>query len=457
MIRRPIESKNLGPFNKLIANLTGSFVTSGTELDLEEVTNIITLLEEKTDSELKETLSQFAIKIEDYEVFINFFKACLTCMNLSLPSNEYRYDKLIIFEPIKRVVRYERFGLHLVLLSKNYLYIDNKPENLKIEIVKNYLRNYTNKDIVLNKNRVIKHESDTSIADLVSIDEPYVICSTCISIENTMLKNDFYSLSEEADHSFRKNPILKNGWRFAQTQDSASKPFFNNNFFITFIGNLRVDEIKHTYWCKNCRSLIFTRLFSKINKHSTEIGFTCFENEEIPKEISIDFPKNFVLSNKTEVENVGSFLIYNNGISSFPIKRVSSTSFSIEKNNGEQIGTMSYVFSKRQLIISLDKNEISIGEDIGNTINTTKNTTFFIDLQKDVFVKDQLEIIEEYELIKSKLTFDDESYIDFIGCIMRNDNLSAPIKWNPEKITFGELKQYTFERAGIDLMLFHDF
>ncbi|AEO93923.1 gp680 [Bacillus phage G] len=484
MIRRPIENKNTGPFRKIIINILGEQIINGSDLNKVSISKVITDLESKTPAQKEEILTSTTITDNDYMTLLGFFKVCLAYLDLPLPPETINDTKTMI-KPKERVIRYEAFGYHLTLISEKFEIVfprqpkeplnttqrpsydlSNDPNpSIENRDISDYIRNTTDSDIEIkgsNKDVILtfkKHDIDNKFpGDLISIDEPYVICSNCYTIEESMLKNDFYNL-EINDTSLKGTPkntasVIDNGWELSQ--GSGTMGLLYNNLLEKFTKELRHDEVKRTYWCNECKSLIFTRLFGMVNKDSFEIGITTFAGEEIPDKIFIDFPQQFVMFIGGNIENVGNFIIYNNGISYYTLKKELSTKINIFRGD-EIVGYISFNVAKKRMEISIDKTKITTGEDQISTININKNTTFFFELAGEIILNDQVNSIEEYEMMKSEFLFSNETIKNYNGCIMRNMTLAPAIKWTPKRITFGELKKYTFERVGIDLMLFHTF
>lgn len=449
MLRRPVENKNSGPYRKLLIKHTDEFLVNKSELNRTQIFNTIVQLENSinTSATEKQTLLEdYSITETDYRALIAFLKDCITYIDRKLPSNTIDPDGKTVIRPIERVLLYENFEYHLVLNSEKYDVVFPKPlpgipgSMEKPEIKSMLMRDYEKRDN----------------GTYISLREPYVVCKQCESIENIMIKNGFYELRNQMENNISdETNLIYDGWHFAQSGKVHN--FLSNTLIDPFLNNLRVDEIKKTYWCSSCGSLIFTRLFSKINENSIELGTTFFAGEEIPKRITIDFPENFIMYMNRNIANLGNFIIYNNGIFMYNLRRDSATSLTILKNT-DVIGNINFDISTKQMEIIIYKSRLTIGENQeANMIDTTKNTTFLLEINTSAFLVERLNSIDEYETIKSSFVFDNDDSKDYVGCIMRNDVLASPVIWSPKKVTFGELRKYPFQRLGIDLMLFHDF
>lgn len=459
MIRRPIESKNTGPYRKLFIESMGETIVNGTELNRVTILKLIADIDKKLNGEEKEEfLKNAAISEVECLKCVRFLRICADFIDTPLPPNTLKetisIDRgvnphvetpktEIQIKPIERVLRYENFNFRLIVKSEKYKTVYEKISTLPAEntevktaIIRDYVQNDTNSSIVIYDKDVF------NVGDYISIREPYVVCSICDSIESSMSKNEFHKIEPNVGEL---NSILKNGWSFAQYQNAGAQNFFNT-LIDKFLHELRVDEIRNTYWCSYCGSLVFTRLFSKINSNTVEIGVTVFANEEIPDKILIDFPQSFVMYMSTPIADPGSFSIYNDGVLEY---KLSQDNISKLKSLDPMVN-IAFNLSTKRMEITLDKKRLE------GKINNTKNTTFFISLSKDVLLNEQLNSIEEYENIKSQFIF--KTYKEtYSGTIMRNDTLSPPVKWEPKRVRFSDLKNYRLGRVGIDLMLFYTF
>lgn len=425
MLRRPIESKNTGPYRKILVDVSGEMIVNGTNITKAQLLSMITELENKIinyePEELAKIFSRLSVSELDYMNLIDFLKLCIQFMDMDLPEVTKDASSQIVIQPIDRTLKYENFSFHLLLNSKKYKIVSS--EQVFDGDMIDYLKNGNN---------------------YITIKEPYIICMNCEAIESLMVGNKFQVLENDHFKQKEKNRnrqgVISNGWDFSQNQNTGAQSFFNNTLLYKFLHEIKTDEIKKTYWCSYCGSLVFTRVFSKINDSSVNIGLTVFANEEMPDKITLDFPLNFVIYANKDVTDIGDFAIYyDDGYSEFSLLKRTPTSMSI----GSDFGSIKFNIITKQIEISFEKKL--------NKIN--KNTTFLINLNKDVFL-DQLDTIEEYETIKSQFIFND-TFEDFSGSIMRNDSLAPPIKWTPTGVRFSDFKNYTFGKLGIDLMLFH--
>lgn len=87
------------------------------------------------------------------------------------------------------------------------------------------------------------------------------ICSICGSIELDIARN-----------SLPLN-IIYNGWKFVQNKPGAQNIYASTNVS-EYLDLILFDEVKNTYWCSNCASLTFARIYASVIKNkNVNIGF----------------------------------------------------------------------------------------------------------------------------------------------------------------------------------------
>lgn len=254
--------------------------------------------------------------------------------------------------------------------------------------------------------------------DLVGTENEYHVCWNCENIEKYMKDN---SLPRE---------ILHNGWEYSQKQNSGAQDLFDitnldfDQYYerIPFLHKLTVDEIKNSFWCRYCGSLIFTRTFCRINKEpingkqTVDFGFSLLPNEMKFNKLSFEIPA--ILSvldilNASFNDVVGSFHIFDNNITSYELKKFSSSELLVKSINNT-LGNLKIDYSNNKMILQLNNNE-------QNSVSSL--TTYFLSINKKFF-SSSVNNITNYENFSIEVTYNNNDIKAYNGCIVHNPSSS---------------------------------
>ncbi|MNM33047.1 hypothetical protein D3C81_436500 [compost metagenome] len=222
------------------------------------------------------------------------------------------------------------------------------------------------------------------------------ICSICGSIELDIARN-----------SLPLN-IIYNGWKFVQNKPGAQNIYASTNVS-EYLDLILFDEVKNTYWCSNCASLSFARIYASVIKNKNiNIGFSTLSGESNISSIELNMLKDFELNLSS---NSSKFFVYGTTTSEYNLTKSSTTNAIISNTNG-RIGSLSFNQSTKKLTVSFD-NKTKI---ISNSI-----ISFVISLNlEDVLLTTNG--IMDYDIFNAKINFNDGTDQKYTGCYIANFN-----------------------------------
>ncbi|MDF2534281.1 MAG: hypothetical protein K0R18_438 [Bacillales bacterium] len=231
--------------------------------------------------------------------------------------------------------------------------------------------------------------------------EDAIVCIFCEGVESQMKQGILSPLS------------LHNGWGFAQHQNLGAQDFYYKNNVDGFLDKLLIDEVRNTYWCFNCASLAFSRIFaSVIENNKINIGFSVLQDESSLKSIDLSLFKNFKLNIQGNASDIiGKFLVYNDEVFEYDILKTSIVEADIVKD-GTHFGNIRFDLITNKLIVVFDDNtDVKLSKIISYVIST--DLVNIILNTSDVL---------DYDVISAKITRNDSSVNEYTGCFIKTFN-----------------------------------